>query len=231
MRQAHRAGEPNVGLQYRYDADVYRCLERDGMLRKLRIGNVTERDRDRGKELLETASHIRGCALHVAGLLVAIPLLLDAEDPFTFYDGTKVTTKAQWECCRKEILAMAAKYLYGPIPGDCDEVSGTVNGGNLSISCTVGGKTESFSPTISGSGEAINLNLSAGILPQGKSLSLGNGNDAKIRNLYGLTELNPNIANAWMVNRVMDVLELNPDSGHDPTKLAVSGCSGCGKET
>jgi len=150
-------------------------------------------------------------------------------DPYTFYDGTKVTTKAQWECRRKEILAMAAKYLYGPIPGDCDEVSGTVNGGNISISCTVGGATEMFSASISGNGEAINLNLGSGILPQGKTLSLGNGNDAKIRSLYGLSELNPNIANAWMVNRVMDVLELNPDSGHDPTKLAVSGCSGCGK--
>ena len=150
-------------------------------------------------------------------------------DPYTFYDGTPVTTKAQWECRRKEILAMAAKYLYGPIPGDCDEVSGTVNGGNISISCTVGGTTEMFSASISGSGEAINLNLGSGILPQGKTLSLGNGNDAKIRSLYGLSELNPNIANAWMVNRVMDVLELNPDSGHDPTKLAVSGCSGCGK--
>jgi len=27
----------------------------------------------------------------------------------------------------------------------------------------------------------------------------------------------------------MDVLEKNPDSGHDPQKMMVSGCSGCGK--
>jgi len=27
----------------------------------------------------------------------------------------------------------------------------------------------------------------------------------------------------------MDVLEANPDSGHDATKMMVSGCSGCGK--
>jgi hypothetical protein len=151
-------------------------------------------------------------------------------DPFTFYDGTKVTTKAQWECRRQEILAMAAKYLYGPVPGDCDEVSGSVNGGNVSISCTVGGNTQSFSASISGSGEAIALDLSAGIFPSPhKTLSLGSGNDAKIRTLYGLSELNPNIANGWMINRVMDVLEQNPGSGHDPTKIVVSGCSGCGK--
>ncbi len=150
-------------------------------------------------------------------------------DPFTFYDGTKVTTKAQWECRRKEILAMAAKYLYGPVPGDCDEVSGTVSGGNVSITCKVGDKSASFSATISGSGKSINVNLSSGILPQGKSLSLGTGNDAKIKTLYGLSEVNPNIANGWMINRVMDVLEKNPTSGHDPKTIAVSGCSGCGK--
>jgi hypothetical protein len=86
-----------------------------------------------------------------------------------------------------------------------------------------------FSATISGSGRSINVNLSAGILPQGKTLDLGSGNDAKIRTLYGLSELNPNIANGWMISRVMDVLEQNPDSGHDPKTIAVSGCSGCGK--
>jgi hypothetical protein len=32
-----------------------------------------------------------------------------------------------------------------------------------------------------------------------------------------------------MINRVMDVLEKNPDSGHDPKTIVVSGCSGCGK--
>jgi len=150
-------------------------------------------------------------------------------DPFTFYDGTKVTTKAQWECRRKEILAMAAKYLYGPVPGDCDEVSGTVSGGTVSITCKVGSKSADFSASISGSGKSINVDLSSGILPAGKKLSLGSGNDAKIKTLYGISEVNPNIVNGWMINRVMDVLEKNPTSGHDPKTIAVSGCSGCGK--
>lgn len=151
-------------------------------------------------------------------------------DPFTFYDGTPVNTKEQWECRRKEILAMAAKYLYGPIPGDCDEVSGSVSGGSVSISCKVGGKTGQFSASISGGGEVIALNLASGILPGGsKSLSFGNGFENGIKSLYGLQELNPNIAKGWMVNRVMDVLEKNPSSGHDPSKMVVSGCSGCGK--
>jgi len=162
-----------------------------------------------------------------AGALTDLGIKLP--DPFTFYNGTKVTTKAQWECRRKEILAMAAKYLYGPVPGDCDEVSGTVSGGTVNITCKVGTKSATFTTTISGSGKSINVQLGSGILPSGKTLNLGSGNDAKIKTLYGISELNPNIVNGWMINRTMDVLEKNPTSGHDPKTIAVSGCSGCGK--
>jgi len=151
--------------------------------------------------------------------------------PFVFYDGTPVTTKEQWECRRKEILAMADKYIYGPVPPTPDSVTGTVSGSTVNISVTVGSNTQTFTATISGSGSIIALNLGMnGIIPGGsKSLSLGSGNEAKIRNLFGLSELNPNVANGWMIDRVMDVLEQNPSSGHDPTKMMVTGCSGCGK--
>lgn len=151
-------------------------------------------------------------------------------DPFTFFDGTKVTTKAQWECRRKEILAMAAKYLYGPVPGEPDMVTGTVSGGMVTMNVTVGGETETFSATIGSGNDVIALSLSGGVVPGGsKALSFGGGFEGKITSLFGLSELNPNIANGWMIDRVMDVLEQNPDSGHDPKKMVVSGCSGCGK--
>lgn len=151
-------------------------------------------------------------------------------DPFTFFDGTKVTTRAQWECRRKEILAMAAKYIYGPVPSEPDEVTGTVSGGTVNITAKVGSKTESFSATIAGSGDVIALELSGGIYPSSrKKLSFGSGFEGKIRTLFGISEVNTNVANGWMIDRVMDVLEQNPDSGHDPQKIMVSGCSGCGK--
>lgn len=125
---------------------------------------------------------------------------------------------------------MAAKYLYGPVPSEPDMVSGSVNGGTVTMNVTVGGTMESFTADISGSGDVIALKLSGAIIPgASKSLSFGSGFEGKIRNLFGLSELNANIANGWMIDRVMDVLEQNPDSGHDPTKMAVSGCSGCGK--
>jgi len=151
-------------------------------------------------------------------------------DPFTFFDGTKVTKKEQWECRRQEILAMAAKYIYGPVPGKPDSVTGTVSGGTVTINVKVGTKSDTFMASIAGSGTAIALELSGGIFPSShKKLSFATGFENKIKTLFGLSELNPNIANGWMIDRVMDVLELNPTSGHDPTKVMVSGCSGCGK--
>ena len=154
-------------------------------------------------------------------------------DPFTFFDGTPVTTKAQWECRRREIQYMAAKYIYGPYPFEPDETTGTVSGGNISITCTEGDKTEQFTATINGSGSVITVTMGSlgAILPSGgKSLTFGSGFEGKIKNLFGLSE-NPltNVATGWMVDRVIEVLEKNPDSGHDPEKMAVSGCSGCGK--
>jgi hypothetical protein len=141
-----------------------------------------------------------------------------------------MTKKSQWECRRREILAMAQKYVYGPCPPKPDSVWGTVNGGTISINCKQGSKEASFSASISGSGDVIALQLSGGIYPSGvKKLSFGSNNASKIQNLYGVSGMIENLANAWMVDRVIDVLELNPGSGHDPKKMMVSGCSGCGK--
>jgi (4-O-methyl)-D-glucuronate---lignin esterase len=148
-------------------------------------------------------------------------------DPFTFLDGTKVTTREQWDCRRKEILAIAAKYLYAPIPPAPDAVSGTVNGGAISIAVTVGATTANFTANVTGQGEAI---VVGGNIPGGnRSLSFGAGFEGQIQNLFGFSELNNNIARGWMIDRVMDVLEQNPDSGLDPQRLVVTGCSGCGK--
>jgi len=160
----------------------------------------------------------------------SLPRIETLPDPFTFFDGTPVTTKADWECRRREIQAIAAKYIYGPYPFEPDETTGTVSGGNISITCTEGSNTENFTATISGSGDVITVDMGSGILPSSrKSLSFGSGFEGKIRNLFGLSEMNTNVATGWMVDRVIEVLEQNPGSGHDPTKMAVSGCSGCGK--
>jgi hypothetical protein len=171
------------------------------------------------------------CTLPTLPDASALPVNKKLPDPFTFFDGTKVTTKAQWECRRQEILAMAAKYIYNPVPGKPDSVTGTVSGSAVSMTVKVGSKSDTFSATISGSGKAIALELQMGFFPSShKTLTFGSGFEGKIKTLYGFTsDVNTNIANGWMIDRVMDVLEQNPSSGHDPTKVMVSGCSGCGK--
>ena len=162
-----------------------------------------------------------------SGLTTVNPFL---PDPFKFYDGTPVTTHEQWDCRAKEIRAMAAKYLYAPVPPEPDDTTGTVSGGSVTMNVTVGAKTESFTATISGSGSGIVLNLGNGIAPgTAKTLSFGSGFLGKIEGLFGVSGMNINIANGWMIDRVMDVLEANPGSGHDHNKIMVTGCSGCGK--
>jgi hypothetical protein len=103
-------------------------------------------------------------------------------DPFTFLDGTKVTTKEQWDCRRKEILAIADKYLYGPVPATPDAVTGTVNGGAVTINVTVAGRTDSFTANIGAGSDVIALNLSGGVIPAGsRALSFEAGFGGKSR--------------------------------------------------
>jgi len=65
-----------------------------------------------------------------ASSLTANPKL---SDPLTFFDGTKVTTRDQWECRCQEILAMAANYNSDPVSTNTDEVTVTVSGGAVSM--------------------------------------------------------------------------------------------------
>jgi len=154
-------------------------------------------------------------------------------DPFTFFDGTKMTKKSQWPCRRQEILAMAGKYLYGEMPPKPEEVTGTVSGGNISITCKHKGKSASLSFSASGSGEILVITFGGANvkLPSGsRTLNVSQGSMiSKIKGLYGTADIGELIAAAWTVDRILDVLELNPTSGINPKKVMVTGCSTNGK--
>lgn len=151
-------------------------------------------------------------------------------DPFTFFDGTKLTKKEQWACRRAEILAMAEKYLYGPMPADPDEITGTVTSNSITATVKVGSKSTNLTFNTSGSGDILCLVTSAGISPSGaRTYNLGGGNSSAISTLYGMSGVTGTIAAAWTAKIICAVVEQNPDAGIDPDKIMVTGCSGAGK--
>ncbi len=154
-------------------------------------------------------------------------------DPFEFkfMDLPRVTTKAQWECRRAEINAIAQEYLYGHMPPK-PEVTGTVNGGKITANCKYNGKTASFSVTANGSGDILVFEFGMGAPKPANSRSCGLDAGSMIntmRSLYGSTDVGTCMAVAWGVGRIIDVLEQNPDGGIDATKVVTTGCSTNGK--
>ncbi|KAF2733480.1 hypothetical protein EJ04DRAFT_513132 [Polyplosphaeria fusca] len=168
-------------------------------------------------------------------------------DPFTFFSGTKVATKADWECRQKEISAALQAQELGTFPPKPSSVTATLSGSSLSITASEGGKSVSFAVTIkkpSGTGPfpaiiayggasipvpatvaTITLNNDQ-LGAQSSRTSRGQG---KFFDLYGSSHsAGATTAWAWGVDRVLDALEL-VDTGIDPKRVGVTGCSRNGK--
>ncbi|MBN2037030.1 MAG: hypothetical protein JW768_09840 [Chitinispirillaceae bacterium] len=153
-------------------------------------------------------------------------------DPFTFYDGTKLTQKDQWACRRAEILAMAGKYLYGPMPPDPDEITGSISSGSISATVKVGSKSQNLSWNTGGSGEVLFMTIGGfgGMPAPSGCRTLGLSHNASpIANLYGYTDITATISIAWQAKIICAVIDKNPNVGINPNKICVTGCSGAGK--
>ncbi len=170
-------------------------------------------------------------------------------DPFTFMDGTKMSKKSEWECRRAEISALAQEFLYGHMPPEPDEVTGSMSGSDITVTITDNGKRVSFTCSItqpySGSepypaligvgGSSLSSVSGMGVasidFPNG---TVGGQNGTRAQgvffDLYG-TEYSDGslMAWAWGVDRLIDALEKTPEAGINPEKLAVTGCSRNGK--
>jgi len=170
-------------------------------------------------------------------------------DPFTFYDGRKVTTKAEWACRQQEISELVQRFELGTYPPKPSSVTGSLSGNSISVQVQHDGKSISFSASVSfpSSGTApfpaiiavggssvptpagvavINFN-NGDIAEQANSGSRGRG---KFYTLYGSGHsAAATTAWAWGVARIIDVLETVPNSRIDLTKLGVTGCSRNGK--
>ena len=157
-------------------------------------------------------------------------------DPFKFFNGNRMTKKAEWPCRRKEILAMAQKYIYGPTPEvDPADVTGTISGGTVNASIEYNGATKTASFDIGSSGNILNISYGSGISPSSgcRTWSINNTSmdsyNNTINSIYGYKAGCRVMAAVWAVNVVCAVIDKNPDCGID--YVMTTGCSASGKST
>lgn len=80
----------------------------------------------------------------------ALPIIDTLPNPFTFWNGSALRSRADWACRRQELLAVVQNYMYGVYPDRSQEtVSATRSGNTLTIRITAGGKTGQFTATLS----------------------------------------------------------------------------------
>ncbi|KAK5657444.1 hypothetical protein OQA88_3016 [Cercophora sp. LCS_1] len=171
-------------------------------------------------------------------------------DPFTNAAGTKITTKAEFECRRQEINKMFQQYELGVYPPAPDKVEASMSGTGITVKVTVGSKSISFSASIrkpSGTGPfpAI-IGVGGSSLPiPGTVATITFGNDAfaaqsggssrgrgLFYDLFGSSHTAGALtAWAWGIDRLIDGLEQvgAATSGIDTKRLGVTGCSRNGK--
>ncbi|KAJ2915817.1 hypothetical protein MD484_g4611, partial [Candolleomyces efflorescens] len=169
-------------------------------------------------------------------------------DPFTFYDGTRVTSQNDWACRREEINQLFQRLELGTLPPKPASVSGSLSGNSLTVNVSHEGKSISFTASVSfPSGTApfpaiIAIGGSSIPTPSGVAMINFNNNDiaaqdntgsrgrGKFYTLYGSGHsAAATTAWAWGVARIIDVLETIPSSRINLSRLGVTGCSRNGK--
>ncbi|KAG9387936.1 hypothetical protein A1F94_000828 [Pyrenophora tritici-repentis] len=142
-------------------------------------------------------------------------------NPFKFFDGRAVTTRADFACKNKEVSAALQAQELGDFPKKPSTVTASLSGSSLSITSSEGGNI----PIPSGVA-TITFN-NDDIAQQQSGSSRGKG---KFFDLYGSSHsAGALMAWAWGVDRIMDALEATSATGIDPKRVGVTGCSRNGK--
>ncbi|ROT43015.1 hypothetical protein SODALDRAFT_342219 [Sodiomyces alkalinus F11] len=167
-------------------------------------------------------------------------------DPFTFHNGARVASAAEFTCRQREVSALLQQYELGQLPAAPQSVTASYSGGTLSITVSDQGRSISFSARVTNAGN----NRPAIITYGGASIPVPNGvativfnNDeiaeqrdrgsrgrGRFYDLYGSGHsAGAMTAWAWGVARIIDAIERTPAVGIDARRIGVTGCSRNGK--
>jgi len=178
-------------------------------------------------------------------------------DPFVNFDGSRITTKAEWTCRRREIRKVMERYVYGEKPPRPDMVTGTISDTEITVEVSHGGQSTRFSaavdlpdtgsppyPVIIGYQSFGSISLDENVVQdEGVAIIRFNPYDAGAegtgRNnkqgafytIHGSTHSRTGllIAWAWGVSRLIDVIEADGDTLLKASGIGVTGCSRFGK--
>jgi hypothetical protein len=192
----------------------------------------------------EMAACTREFTMPTFAQLTANPQL---PDPFTFLDGSRVTTKADWACRRKEISLLAQEFIFGRKPPPPDSLQATFANNALDITVTQGNQTVNFSVPVTrpnGDGPFPGILSLGGTTPDNVAVlnirnasnqfAAAGGGRATTGAFYTLfpdyTSTGSLMAWAWMASRIVDALVATTGHGIDTSKLSALGCSRDGKE-
>ncbi|WP_437315161.1 glucuronyl esterase domain-containing protein [Sorangium sp. So ce385] len=89
------------------------------------------------------------CTDPVVPEVSSLPPIAEPPDPFTFLDGTRMTSAADWRCRRAELSQLIQHFQYGSYPPSPENVTGTLNGDRLTVKVEYGGKSISCNATVS----------------------------------------------------------------------------------